>query len=983
MPVRTLCTVLAMSFAVAATLAGCGDEIAPASDTGSTDAGDTGDTGDTSDVGLDSRDEPDATVDLGSDADGGADASEDADAGGFSDVTLDLTECLAGGSTTITNAEGGVISFEVAERVTVAATFPPNAVAEDTAATFACTDDDIVPEGFIALSGSVEVTFAGTLSRYATLRVPFRPSDMPAGARSSAIRLFFAPASGAPVTSPPAVDLQENLGRGFATFGTRHAGVYQVAIAEDAGETYEREWQFRAITGVSMGCSGASMIGMRNPEAFDIIGALGGPTSWTYLSHYIEVGGMGGFALAGEEGPGEMFTPTEELEHAQAFDNFWFPTGDGTGGTFDRREYIRIFQDLALSFGNLSGYSEESPFLPAGLDPAELARPASERCPGGEGTTTIATGFYDDEYNPTGSLPVIMFCDGVGSRDRSIPFDRACDINEDGVPDETNEGLYPGPEGQNLPVVIAWAVDLDGDGLRDPGEPVIRNFHEPFEDVGGDGLASEDEDGYDPETNPDPAGDDYDYYANPNGAEGNWLWDEGEPFDDLGLDGVAETPQLDEGGYDWGEGNETFDYNPHLAALLAERDPQQLARTLDQDDWDALTVYIDAGVRDLFNFGVSGNHFAGSIAAAGQNLRIYDGFFSLANLDPELDDYRFAEVDYGSLGDHVYLRYGSLDASEEDVCYGDGKHVGTVPQIANRLLTLLGLITNRFPEGDLTRLEAPYPTPSGNYLFRSEAFGGTEQYSIILPPGYEWRACNDNEDNDGDGLSDGDDPGCEHGMDNSEEDGLGPALCSDGIDNDDDGLTDFPEDTDCANAEDGSEWPAGHPLRDARFPVVYLLHGYGQTPDDLRAAVIPFAGFMAGGIWQKAIVVYPDGYCGDNEVLACNDGVDNDEDGDIDGDDEDCAASGGRSEDGSTPPRCSDGVDNDRDGRVDDEDGGCVSPEADDESDCVKGNFYTNHIAWPDGSTPGPPFEDMMFELIDHVDATYRTRGPETTTERR
>ena len=918
-----------------------------------------------------------------------AEAGETGEPDGGTVEPLDYTACVEGDSVTVTPTGGGEILFDVGNELLVGVEFPANAVAADTEASLTCVDDALVPEGFIALSPSVDVSFPGNLDRYATLTLPMDLQAIPEGARPSGIRIYFAPATGAPTLSPPAVDLQENMGRGFVTFATRHPGIYQVAIASNAGETYERTWVFRAITGVSMGCSGASMIGLRNPEEFDIIGALGGPTDWTYLAHYIEVGGMGGFKTSADGfGSADPAATNVEMEHMQTFDNFWSPTGEGTGGTFDRQEYIRIFQDLALAFGNMANYNDESPFFPPGVTRDEVARPASERCPGGLGTTmTIETGFYDDEYNPNGDLPVIMFCDGRANRDTTVEFDRYCDLDENGIPDEPNRGLYPGPEDQYHPVVIGWAVDVNGNGLREHGEPVIRNFHEPYEDVGVDGLANADEPGYDAIENPDPSGDNYEYFVNPTGTEGNWLWEDGEPYTDVGLDGVDDTPQLDEGGYDFGEGNDQFDYNPNLRALLEDRDPHHKVGELTDEQWDNLTVYLDGGIRDLFNFAVSSNQLSGSIQAAGQNMRIYDEFFSLANLDPEEDDYRFAEVEYGDLGDHVYLRYGDPDASVEDICWGDGKHVGTVPQIANRLLTLLGLITTRFPGGDYSQLEPPYPTPSGNYMFDSGSFGGTEQYSIILPPGHEWHVCCDNDDNDGDGLVDGADPDCAHGMDNSEGEGLGPALCSDGIDNDDDFLTDFPEDPDCASADDTSEWPADHPMRDAVFPVVLLLHGYGQTPDDLRATVVPFAGFMAGGIWQKVIVVYPDGYCGENSVNQCNDGIDNDLDEAIDGADPNCAASGGTNEGADeTLTRCSDGVDNDHDGRIDwSEDGtgdlGCIGPETNDESECVKGNFYSDHAAWPSGESPGPPFEEVLFDLLDHVDETYRTRPPETSTE--
>lgn len=46
-----------------------------------------------------------------------------------------------------------------------------------------------------------------------------------------------------------------------------------------------------------------------------------------------------------------------------------------------------------------------------------------------------------------------------------------------------------------------------------------------------------------------------------------------------------------------------------------------------------------------------------------------------------------------------------------------------------------------------------------------------------------------------------------------------------------------------------------------RYPVVYINHGYGQTPSDLAATVLILGGFMASGNLQKMIIVYPDGRC--------------------------------------------------------------------------------------------------------------------------
>ncbi|HEV8359354.1 MAG TPA: thrombospondin type 3 repeat-containing protein [Candidatus Thermoplasmatota archaeon] len=66
--------------------------------------------------------------------------------------------------------------------------------------------------------------------------------------------------------------------------------------------------------------------------------------------------------------------------------------------------------------------------------------------------------------------------------------------------------------------------------------------------------------------------------------------------------------------------------------------------------------------------------------------------------------------------------------------------------------------------------------------------------------------CNDGEDNDGDNLTDFPaDPGCSDAGDNDETNA--PTQCSDGLDNDDDTFVDFPADADCTNGGDDNESP--------------------------------------------------------------------------------------------------------------------------------------------------------------------------------
>ncbi|MFT6398122.1 MAG: hypothetical protein ACJAYU_002877 [Bradymonadia bacterium] len=840
--------------------------------------------------------------------------------------------------------------------------------------TLACAVD-IVPDGVVALTPAWTLSSDGPqrFDRRYFVNVPFFPGDVPIGAVQSALRIYRTLPDGT-VHEPVLTNFQEDFLNGGIRFETQLTGTFQVGVRDDAGEPREREWTFRAISGVSMGALGSSMIGARHPDRFDIVAPLGGPAEWVYLAQYISGGGMGGF------GDNE-YEVTQEFEHGMSYEDWYFSTGEGTGGSFNRNEYSEIFLDLSLSVGNIITWNPDSPFLAPGITADEVLRGAAARClrgntcpPDSDTALTIESGFFDNEYNPDGAFPVIAFCDGRGDRDRDRPFDRACDVNFDGEPDEANEGLFLDPCVQSRPMDITLAVDTNGNGMRDVGEPVIRNSWEDYEDLGTDGLASSAEEGFDALSNPDPAGDDYDYVDNPFGTEGNWLWDEGEPYNDFGIDGVEGSPSWEDGGFDIGEGNGRFDYNPNLQRVYDEMSPRHLIQDMSPEVFRDTNWFIDAGVRDLFNFVVGANQLAGTIQGMGGNVRVYDGFSEVQGIE---SGFNFTLVDYANLGQNVLLRYGDRDADEEDICFGDGKHVGTVAQIANRLLTMLGFITNRFPDPDRELVRAPFPLSSGTYFAPTGDSGERMRYSIAFPPGYEWSQCTDGRDNDRDGLKDGQDPDCISGESLSEG-GEEVTRCTDGIDNDADGRRDE-EDEDCINGDGLSEYPMDSRFRSARYPVIYLLHGYGQTPDDLQVTALPFSGFMASGIWPKAIIIFPDGFCGEVARHACNDQIDNDGDGLFDEEDDGCAASGNRSETGETPRWCEDGIDNDLDGLADLEDGGCLNaPDWDSENNCIQGNFYTNHVSYLDGAPGGPQYEDIFFDLMDHVDDVYQTRPPQT-----
>jgi len=200
-------------------------------------------------------------------------------------------------------------------------------------------------------------------------------------------------------------------------------------------------------------------------------------------------------------------------------------------------------------------------------------------------------------------------------------------------------------------------------------------------------------------------------------------------------------------------------------------------------------------------------------------------------------------------------------------------------------------------------------------------------------------ACEDGIDNDGDGLVDyPDDRGCGGPGDGSEE-----SLCSNGRDDDGDGLVDL-DDPGCESPADDSEtFPPGAPgspacddgISDDRDPLTDMRDPGCANPSDpseLSFAVGCDDGIDNDGDGQ---IDYPaDRDCqsaSDAREGQCNDGIDNDGDGFIDfPGDRGCTSPADPLE--TCDPRigpcseCDDGIDNDRDGLKDAEDPGCADP---------------------------------------------------------
>ena len=289
-----------------------------------------------------------------------------------------------------------------------------------------------MPDGFHALGPAV--TFGPEHLRFGRelpLTVPLRLSLLPSGANRGHVEVAYrGPHQDAgrvvPIASPV---FQGSAGDGTLTFSVPRLGTYQAVVRDDVPHTRTRQFTFRGILGFSMGGSGSGRVGFGNPDLFDFVAPLGGPTDWTFLLEYMRRYHVGGFCTeeqrqADPEGCAmgsslSRVPPADQLyEHTQHFEQWWYADGNGgQGGTFNRSDYISIFRDLAAMFGNPNTDTSEDPSVPdiatPGVPESIRTLPDDQRCapenqviiPPYDSSSPSGTGYFDDEFNPDGQLP--------------------------------------------------------------------------------------------------------------------------------------------------------------------------------------------------------------------------------------------------------------------------------------------------------------------------------------------------------------------------------------------------------------------------------------------------------------------------------------------------------------------------------------------------------------------------------------------------
>lgn len=487
----------------------------------------------------------------------------------------------------------------------------------------------------------------------------------------------------------------------------------------------------RVIGGMSMGAMSLT-IALERPYTFDLVGALGGYPDMTYMMAQMLRLHFAGFCdlptlqaalpdldqVSGCPAP----TPRSELEFPQSFNHLHY---DDNGITMSRGFYADIIDNFSSAFGNLSTLEHpQSPLHPIGLDLDWLrSTPSWERCQ--QNRPLDAAASFSLETNPDGLYPVYPLCD------QSRP---------------EASGLLPSefdPDApRTTPIAGLAFVDLDGDGVRHPEEPLFLNPWERFRDVGPDGCDNASEDGLGgcletpSATATDPNGDDYHWRDNPSGLEKNDRFDPGEPYSDLGLDGLAAREGLPA---DLGEGNGRWDASPAFAHLLAH-DADTLLESIPEAALDAMDFWVDGGIRDALHAGVVARRMVASLTSRGREPRVYHGFGG--DLVPDLPPDEFAlqvlnrDLSASAIGRDIYVEYGNPSATQAEIENGDGKHVGTTSDAINRLAAFLAAAFSRLsaPLFEVQELDLEV---SRFDSFYSEALGARRGFTVLVPPSYD------------------------------------------------------------------------------------------------------------------------------------------------------------------------------------------------------------------------------------------------------
>jgi len=606
----------------------------------------------------------------------------------------------------------------------------------------------------------------------------------------------------------------------------------------------DKQFTFRTIGGMSMGAA-ALTVASHYPDMFDSVGGMGGYVDYRYIGHLIKDQMGGGFCSMADilyivdqdalNGTDEInnrdnpmvdcYLPVEErdlrpYEIYMTYNRMNYSKQAGT--TFHRGFYIDVIGAIIYAFGNFLFYNPEHPLAPPGVDPSWLLQSDSQKCANPAHVTFPNN--INAEYNPDGVYDLITFCDGSPDVCRGIP-----DCDDESPEMRAMRGWYwpDQPDRANMPVAGFLAVDYNGNGNRDLGEPVVFNMGERWEDHGVDGCGNEFENGSGGcngtatgSADVDANGDDWDMMTNNTGTEGNSEYDEGEFYLDYGLDGVEagtidhDTPMTDEELKDLGEGDGVYTYNPRWKAMI-DNDARSYFRTAPVEQLQAKNYFFDGGIRDGLGALTSALHLVGALKDRGIDVRTYKNFTGFEDSvfpDVACTDMLGTKEDFGTtdfsrkaFGPSFLIAYGDPDMDEEKAYTdGSGNHIGNGCEVNLRGLVPYAAANARVPD--------PVVFMNYNFLgdifftsYYSDVLKSRRWFSVNLPPDYNSADCYANCD------------------------------------------AENPEDKVLFNELD--------------YPVSYMLPGIGMPLDGMGILTMLFNLTMGYGSSARYILIVPDGQC--------------------------------------------------------------------------------------------------------------------------
>jgi hypothetical protein len=662
------------------------------------------------------------------------------------------------------------------------------------------------------------------------------------------------------------------------------------------------------ITGVSMGGIGGTSLGLSNPERFDAVAPLGGPLDYAFFSRSMDRFFTGGFCSKAEiesvlrQDPVRLNDPkafetcskrpaTLPFEHSQDF-NHWRVTLNG--GNFDRESYLNLMTDLSLAYGNFFSENAASAIAPPGVDPSKIRTFASDFCANPLRVKSV----FNAEYNPQGTYDAITFCDGEpatwfcrGTKERvdfcSDPANISTPLPRDGESAFADRfcATKGGAERADRQSGEQKLAFLDLGGFRDPCRQAVTP----------QGLILA-----------------VDFNANGRRDYGEPVINNGrERFDDVGIDGCDDRFEDGQGACVTTANESALDPNKDNYDL--ETNP---SGTEQNWVWDTQEPFRDFGLDGVPNTGDVGEGNGAFDESGGrQSLKAYDGRTNYRKLNAEGRRRLHVLADGGArdifnLGLMAQHLVATVRAALGTTTVGWYRDFAEMPGMADRQ-GRFDPWTKRWaqmPRNLVTLYGKVMPSDQERIDGEGDHVGTNEQALFRFSALFNWAAS------------------------------LWPRLEQPPVPK----LIDGEQKTTWFQSKAlGAKWeyaialPPGYNDPDNakhRYPVVFMLHGYGMAPGAFLPSVLVADTYVASPqlALRPMIYVFPYGRC------------------------------------------CWVKASGERDCRETDDMGRQLGSLSGWERECRSGTFFINRK----GYTPadGTRYGDAFFELMDHVDATYRTQ---------